>query len=348
MPQLSVIIPTLNEAQQLPRLLALLNRQTGLQLEIIVADGGSSDGTQAQTAGVTLVRCDVGRGRQMNTAARAASAPYLLFLHADTYCEAADTLAQALAALRNEQQATGLEHIAGHFALRFDRSKGSANRLGYRYMEEKSALNRPYCQNGDQGLLLSSAYFRELGGFDESLPFFEDLRIAERIHATGRWITLPGVLSSSARRFEREGFLARYRLMGLMVAAHGMGLQQFFSRAPQLYRRHSESGRLLLSPYLRLLREIAHELGWRASWRHLLRLGHFSRQHWWQLFFLLDVALRDWFGAGRYPVLRVYDRMIYPLTANRFGDALTAVLAWVYGMVWLRLTFRLRENPAPQ
>lgn len=346
MPELSVIIPTLNEAQQLPRLLALLNRQTGLQLEIIVADGGSSDATpvQAQTAGITLVRSAAGRGRQMNAAARTASAPYLLFLHADTYCEATDTLVKALAALRREQQAAGQQRIAGHFALRFDRSEAGAHRFGYRYMEEKSALNRPYCQNGDQGLLLSAAYFNELGGFDESLPFFEDLRIAERIHATGRWITLPGVLRSSARRFEQEGFLARYRLMGLTVAAHGMGLQQFFQRAPQLYQHHHQSGGLLLSPYLRRFREIAHELGWRHTWRHLLRLGRFSRQHWWQLFFLADVALRPWLGPGRYPLLRFYDSMIYPLMANPLGDALTAVLAWLYGMVWLRLSFRLREK----
>ncbi|MGH8530964.1 MAG: glycosyltransferase [Nevskiales bacterium] len=346
MPDLAVIIPTLNEARQLPRLLTLLNRQTGLRLKIIVADGGSSDGTpiQAQTAGVILVRSAAGRGRQMNAGAQRASTAYLLFLHADSYCEAPDTLAQALAALKHAQQNASQERIAGHFPLRFDRSDPAAHRFGYRYMEEKSALNRPYCQNGDQGLLLSSGYFRELGGFDESLPFFEDLRMAERIHATGRWITLPGVLHSSARRLEQEGWLARYRLMGLMVAAHGMSLQQFFQRAPQLYQQHNHSGRLLLSPYLRLFREIAHELGGRATWEHLLRLGHFSRRHWWQLFFLADVALRRWLGPDRYPTLKFYDRVIYPITANRLGDVITAVLAWLYGMGWLRLSFAFRER----
>ncbi len=348
MSELAVIIPALNEAQRLPALLAALNQQTGLDREIVVADGGSTDGTaqRAQQAGTRVVVTAPGRGRQMNAAARTVSAAYLLFLHADSCPEPADALAQALSALRSVQRQSGHRRVAGHFSLRFERSSPRAHRLGYRYMEEKSTLNRPYCQNGDQGLLISADYFRELGGFDESLPYFEDLRLAERIHATGSWITLPGVMRSSARRFEQEGFLARYRLMGLMVAAHGMGLQAFFERAP-LYSTQA-SQHLLLTPYLDLLRQLARELGWRESWRRLLRLGRFSRQHWWQLFFLCDVVLRPWLGAGRYPVLRFYDRLIYPLTANRLGDAFTAVLAWLYGMCWLRLSFALRERRLPK
>ncbi len=346
MPELAVIVPTLNEAQQLPRLLAALRLQQGLALEILLADGGSTDDSheQARAAGVVVVSSPAGRGRQMNAAAACATAPYLLFLHADSDLKADDTLARALAALKQAEAQVGHDRQAGHFPLRFERAHPRAHRLGYRYLEEKSAFNRPYCQNGDQGLLLSTRYFRELGGFDASLPFFEDLRLAERIHATGGWITLPGLLHTSARRFEQEGFLARYRLMGLMVAAHGMGLDTFFERATALYQHHDQSGRLLLTPYLRLFRTIARELGWRQTWRHLLKLGRFSRQHWWQLFFLTDVALRPLLGPGRYPMLRGYDRLIYPLTANAAGDALTAVLAWLYGMLWLRLTFRLRER----
>lgn len=345
MAELAVIIPALNEAEHLPPLLTALKAQTGLSCEIILADGGSTDGTVslAQAAGARLVTSAPGRARQMNAAARSTGAAYLLFLHADSCPQADNTLALALAALKRAQQQAASPRVAGHFSLRFVRRDLRAHRLGYRYMEEKSALNRPYCQNGDQGLLLAADYFRELGGFDESLPYFEDLRLAERIHATGAWITLPGVLRSSARRFEQEGFLARYRLMGLMVAAHGMSLDEFFQRAPALYAAQGTK-RLRLTPYLELLRTLARERGWRESWRCLLRLGHFSRQHWWQLFFLCDVVLRPLLGAGRYPLLRLYDRAIYPLTANRLGDALTAVLAWLYAMVWLRLTFRLREK----
>src|SRR3954462_14416162 len=79
---LSVVIPTLNEADRLPGVLAALRSQAG---EIIVADGGSTDGTAriAQRAGALIVEAPRGRGSQLRAASAAASADWLLFLHAD-------------------------------------------------------------------------------------------------------------------------------------------------------------------------------------------------------------------------------------------------------------------------
>lgn len=338
-PDLTVIIPALNEAAALPGLLADLQRQRGVSWQIIVADGGSTDATPAHAVGerVELVTAPRGRARQMNAALVQAKGALLLFLHADSRLDDEALLARALAEYREVHQRLGHDRIAGHFPLRFIRADARAHRYGYRYMEEKSVLNRPYCQNGDQGLLISRGYFESLGRFDESRPYFEDLRIAEQVHATGLWITLPGALHTSARRFEREGFFARYRLMGLMVAAHGMGLTEFFVRARDLYADPDRGGRLQLSPYLDLLARLRKEMGWRQTWRALLRLGRFSRQHWWQVFFALDIALRPLLGPGRYPMLRFYDRAVYPLTANVLGDGFSALFAWAYAMVWLRL-----------
>ena len=79
---LSVIVPTLNEAENLSSLLNDLKKQRNISLEIIVGDGGSSDATKsvADACGVTVVSAERGRGTQMNAAAGQAAGDYLLFL----------------------------------------------------------------------------------------------------------------------------------------------------------------------------------------------------------------------------------------------------------------------------
>ena len=306
---LSVIVPALDEAKVLPGLLADLRGQQGVRLEVLVADGGSSDATAtlAVAAGARVVDAPRGRGAQMNAAARLARAPTLLFLHADSRLPDPHLLAGALRAL----DTAGREGVpvAGHFPLCFDR-RTDRNRLGYRYLEEKSGLNREQTINGDQGLLLCARFFARLGGFDERLPFLEDQRIAARIRGCGRWLTLPGRLHTSARRFEAEGFLRRYLLMGLIMAMHSLGREEFFAQAPQVYRVQRQTGRLLLTPYFRLLRSLArHHWGLRTTGTTLLRLGGYLRANLWQLFFFVDVLLRPLLGPGRSPLLGLHDRL---------------------------------------
>lgn len=346
MPQLSIIIPTLNEAEHLPDLLADLAAQHDLEAEILIADGGSTDGTLeiadsrgAQSHDTTVIKSAPGRGRQMNAAAAQAKADYLLFLHADCRLPKPRLLANALQHLRRED--AGAYRSAGHFPLHFERNS-KQHELAFRYMEGKTLLNRRHCQNGDQGLLLHRAFFGHLGGFDESLPFFEDFRIAERIHEKGRWITLPGHLTTSARRFEREGVRARYLLMAFIVIAQKADIPEFMEQAPDAYACQDATGHLLLTPYFRTFAGIARQRGLRGAWRALLNIGRLSRHHWWQCFYFLDTL----FSLRSQPFLRFYDRAIYPLSANRAGDAITAVLAWVVGMWLLRAYFRLREHDA--
>jgi hypothetical protein len=74
-----------------------------------------------------------------------------------------------------------------------------------------------------------------LGGFDERLPFIEDEHFAARIVQSGRWITLPSSLLSSARRFETEGHLRRYILMSIIMGMHAAGVDEFFRHAPKVY-----------------------------------------------------------------------------------------------------------------
>lgn len=272
---------------RLPAMLDTLRAQQGLRLEIVVADGGSADATVAvaQAAGATVVHAARGRAAQMNAGRRAARAPFLLFLHADSRIESSVLLRDALRALRRVGR--GDARVAGHFPLIFERTGPGHERL-FRYMEGKTRLNRPYTINGDQGLLIGADWFDRLGGYDESLPFMEDQRLAARIFSGGRWLLLPGQLRTSARRFEREGHYQRYLLMGLMMSMEAAGARQFFARAPAIYRQQAQAEGAPLWPYARLAGQELLRGGPAAS----LRLGRFLLDNAWQLRLILDVLLR--------------------------------------------------------
>lgn len=331
--QLSVVVPTLNEARALPSLLADLLAQQGVMLEILVADGGSTDGTPqiAQRAGARLVQSGRGRGRQMNAAARVAQGDWLLFLHADSSLPSPRLLADAVEALWRETD--GGAHVAGHFPLRFARAQ-PGHELFFRYLEGKTRLNRPHTVNGDQGLLISRAFFEALGGYDESLPIFEDQRLAARIFDTGRFVVLPGELITSARRFEAEGIAPRYTLMALMMGAHAAGLHEFFERAPEVYAAPGAAAALHLRPFVRLLRGLLWSRRWRGLSAAFWRAGRFVRDNAWQLAYLRDVRR----GDGELRCLRRFDCRIRPLLTNPFATLLASLLLGVW--FYLRLPFK--------
>ncbi|MDD2273645.1 MAG: TIGR04283 family arsenosugar biosynthesis glycosyltransferase [Desulfuromonadaceae bacterium] len=343
-PLLSIIIPTLNEAELLPLLLEDIKQQQNISLEIIVGDGGSLDATRsvAEQYGAGFVTAGRGRGKQMNAAAEQASGDYLLFLHADSRIDCRSLLGDAVHALLSES--TGQVRTAGHFPLRFMRSTEN-NAIGYRYVEEKSAFNRVDTTNGDQGLLLAKGFFRSLGGFDESMPFLEDQRIAAKIRSTGNWITLPGYLKTSARRFETEGFHRRYILMSMMMGLYSVGAEAFFVRAPGVYRQQQDAGTLLLSPFFSLIwRMMFDEWGGVGTLRIFYLLGRYIRQNSWQMFFFIDVLSRSLLGAGRYPFLRFHDRIFWPCSNFKLFDALTGAICFVWFMGVLSPFFWLVDN----
>lgn len=347
-PLLSVIIPTLNEATALPLLLGDLGKQEGVALEVVVGDGGSSDSTEAAAweAGARFVPGPRGRGAQMNGAAGRARGVYLLFVHADSRLDDPRLLATAMTALQRAEQ--GQPWTAGHFRLRFQRSDRRHD-LAYRYLEAKTGLDRPGGTNGDQGLLLSRLFFDRLGGFDETLPFLEDQRMAERIRSRGRLCTLPGVLATSARRFESEGFHRRYLLMGVMMAMYTLGEWPFFHRAPMVYRVQEETGRLLLTPIFVLLWSmVLRDWGLTGTLRRFYRLGRYLRENIWQVFFFADV----WRGGGAdgeaLPLLSWHDRIVARWVRFRLVDALAGLLCFGWYMLVLSGFFGLQERLAQQ
>ncbi|HUP91833.1 MAG TPA: TIGR04283 family arsenosugar biosynthesis glycosyltransferase [Solimonas sp.] len=331
--RLSIIIPALDEAAALPALLDDLRAQQGVELQLIVADGGSTDATVALAGarGAEVVSVSRGRGRQMNAGRRAARQEWLLFLHADSRLPTPLLLRDALVAMAAQDSL----RVAGHFPLRFQCS-APGHELLFRYMEGKTRLNRPYTINGDQGLLIRGEWLDALGGFEER-PL-EDFRIAARIFEQGRWLLLPGELLTSARRFETEGHAERYTLMALMTGLLAGGVEEFFERAPQAYRTQAQAARLDLRPFVRLAQELLQARGWRGAAGVLLRAGAFVRANAWQLFYRRDV-LR---GDGNLRCLAFHDRRVRPLIAHIAGDALAglAIAAWLWG--WL--PWRLRRR----
>ena len=251
----------------------------------------------------------------MNAAARHARGMYLLFLHADSRIADPRLIIDSVQALR-EASWSG-QKVAGHFRLRFQRST-LGNELAYRYMEAKTRLNRSNTTNGDQGFLLSRQWFGELGGFDERMPFLEDQRLAERIRAEGHWITLPGMLTTSARRFEVEGFCQRYLSMGLIMVAYSTQLDGFFSRLPGLYRVHRQCGRLLLFPILHgFFTALFAGLRFGQIAQRVEKIGRYLAENCWQPVFLLEVCWQS--GAERHGpnLLRLYDRFLGPVLRSR-------------------------------
>lgn len=337
-PTLSVVIPTLDEAGALPVLLDQLRRQDGIALEVIVADGGSRDSTCALAAryGATVLNAPRGRGAQMNAAVRAASAPYLLFLHADSELTGATQLRAALDAV----VAAG-PRAAGHFQLRFAR-RSLGHSVFYSYLEAKSALGRPGTINGDQGLLIARAFLDELGGFDESLPFLEDQRIAAKVFERGHWLLLPGTLLTSARRFEKEGPHRRYTVMSLIMGMHAAGASEFFARAPQIYAGQADTGRLRVGAYLALTWRVLINAGFVGALRILWRAGRYARQNSWQMFFWCDVAL----GRRSQPLLRFHDRILWPLANNFVFDAIGMVLMAKWFLIVLPVWYALIDARA--
>lgn len=339
---LTVIIPVIDEAGALPGLLADIAAQRGVAIQTVVADGGSRDTSRAiaQAAGAEVVVSRAGRGAQMNAGAAAARGQWLCFLHADSRLTHPDQLADAVARLAGQTA-----RAAGHFRLRFVRTR-RGHTLFFRYLEAKTASNRPGTVNGDQGLVLARGFFDALGGFDTRLAFLEDQRMARAIRARGHWLLLAHPLATSARRFEREGVGARYLLMALIMAMHGAGVGRFFERAPRVYARQADADRLLLMPYFRLLRRLRGECGWRASARVAWRVAGLALESSWQPFLALDVAIEPLAGRGRRAATRLHDRLLRPLIAHRLGQAVLCIvmLAVVFGPLQLWAAIRERRS----
>ncbi|WP_429885025.1 TIGR04283 family arsenosugar biosynthesis glycosyltransferase [Geoalkalibacter halelectricus] len=289
-PELSIVVPTLNEARGLPALVAMLAAQRDCAFEVILCDGESSDGSPALMRGMAaqlpfalhLVTSRPGRGRQMNAGARKAVGEFLLFLHADCRLPEPRALALSLAYLREELARRGDHGLAGHFALRFD-LQPQRHGFGYFFYEEKARLNLPGCIHGDQGMLMPRALFEEVGPFAQEQTIFEDEILAAAVARRGNWLLLPAEVFTSARRFEREGLRERQILNALLMNFHHIGWTAFFQQAPAVYRQQTESARLDLRPFFLCIERLLKELPETEQRRLWQATGGYVRSQAWQL-----------------------------------------------------------------
>ena len=340
-PDLSIIIPSLNEAEALPLLLDDLACQRGIAFEVIIADGGSADLTcqlandfflSDRLSGSCLVASS-GRGRQLNAGALSATSDWLLFLHADSRLGDVNQLQRALGFMRSQQQQKATDALAGHFSLRFD-SSADENRFGFFYYETKAALGRRGSINGDQGMLLAKSYFYELGTFRQDLPIMEDTAFAEKVCTTGQWLLLPGEIVTSARRFQVEGLKYRQTLNALMMNFYAIGWLEFFAKAPDIYRQQDRAQPLKLLPFFLLIRDLLAEMSFRKRWGVWLATGGYVRSQAWQIGLALDCrkAFRD--GADSKPLtgrwLQWFELWFDPLTNHCVGRVLTALLVRIW------------------
>ncbi len=220
-PAVSIIIPVLNEARVLSPTLAGL--PAAPDLEVIVVDGGSTDGSREVAAScphLRLLQAPRGRGRQMNAGACAARGEILAFLHADTQMGPAH-----LEALR--RAAADPAFAAGAFRLGLTPPSPALKLIAWGANLRGRLLGLAY---GDQVLILRRDLFWSLGGFAHRRP--EDLDLVLRARRFTRWRLLTPPVASSGRRWAREGYFATTVKNWLYLAYH-LAERTFTHRWPE-------------------------------------------------------------------------------------------------------------------
>ncbi len=213
--KISVIIPALNEAENIDR---TIRSAIDEAFEVIVADGGSGDETTAlaRQAGALAMDALKGRARQMNAGARLAKGGVLLFLHADTLLRPG-WAAEVRCILADERNA------AGAFSFKLDADSpwlrltewGVARRCEYGQM--------PY---GDQGLFLRADDFWDAGGYPDQ-PIMEDWELIKAMQRRGRIAISPLEAVTSARRWQRGGGIRVWVMNQVVVGAYYLGVNRY-------------------------------------------------------------------------------------------------------------------------
>ena len=235
----TVVVPTLDEAATVGAALASVARQTP-PWRVVVADGGSSDGTpelvRAAWPEAVVVTGPPGRGRQLADGAALADGEALLFLHADT--RLADG---ALDAVRAALAGDGV--AGGCFRTTFDTPAhgfGPLGRAAMRLWQARMWMRWHRLAFGDRAIFCTRAAFDAAGGMPDS-PLFEDLELVRRLRRVGRFVFLPLDVVTSARRFRRHGAVRQQARNLALWLAWNAGVAP--ERLARHYPRHGDETR---------------------------------------------------------------------------------------------------------
>ncbi|MGI8811986.1 MAG: TIGR04283 family arsenosugar biosynthesis glycosyltransferase [Pyrinomonadaceae bacterium] len=212
--RVSIIIPTLNEADAVGETLRALRASAGPDDEIIVADGGSDDRTAeiARDGGAKIVSTQKGRGIQMDAGARAANGDVFWFVHADTI-PAADAIRQLIGAVEDRTVA------GGNFTIVFDGASRPARFMTWLYPR----LMRIGLAYGDSSIFIRRDVFERIGGFGP-VALFEDVDLIRRLKREGRFANLSATVTTSSRRFEGKNFATTFGLWSFLQILYWAGV----------------------------------------------------------------------------------------------------------------------------
>ena len=226
---ISVIIPTLNERDNLAALLSDL-RQTEVEHEIIIVDGGSHDGTQAIATSrmLTLIETEASRGHQLAAGVGVANADVILFLHADCRFPLFG-LAEIKRRLDEDP-----ELIGGNFRLSFSNASGVQDAFSEWLTGFYSFIRHFGLYYGDSGIFIRKSVLENIGGI-KPLAIMEDFDLIRRMGKTkGHTCNIDNLLlRTSSRRFQGRSFVrifSGWLTMHLMYAlgASGNRLAKFY------------------------------------------------------------------------------------------------------------------------
>lgn len=213
--QLSVIIPTFNEEENISGLVHFLQKHADDSLvDLIVADGKSNDSTLelAKKHGAKVVTCPHrGRAAQMNYAASIAEGDVLYFVHADSLPPPS-----YLADIRQGLEA-GYQLGGYRSAYRSDNPIFKINAWFTRF-------SLAYSYGGDQTLYVDRQLFDRLKGFSEKYVIMEDFDFVKRARKMAAFRKIPKNALISTRKYEHNSFLRVSAANFIVFSMYRMGI----------------------------------------------------------------------------------------------------------------------------
>jgi rSAM/selenodomain-associated transferase 2 len=214
MAKLSIIMPVLDEGEHITAALEALADLRALGAEVIVVDGGSRDATiqRARMRADRVISAPRGRALQMNAGAAKAAGDVLLFLHADTRLPR-DTDYVVFNGLERSKREWG------RFDVKIDGRSPLLAIVG-RLMGLRSRLTG--IATGDQAIFVQRAAFQAVGGFPE-IALMEDIALCKRLKRVSRPLCLAERVTTSGRRFDKDGVLKTLMLMWRLRLRYFLG-----------------------------------------------------------------------------------------------------------------------------